>query len=221
MEKHILHKEIKFLKVLLFLFLFFILSLPALLSFGLNFVPYSFQPPFLGSERLFDDAPLTQEFISPQDNLAAIGVSIRNFNLQSKGDVTLEVILDKNVIRRSVVNRERIKDGDMVIFKFDKIEDSSGKNFVFRLSTLGVDKQKAFEVYTTADKQDFAGDLKVGEYVVEKPISFLLYFAPESRLSLIRDIYTSWILRFSQDPSFFYSFAAFISIFFLGILILR
>lgn len=202
MEKHILHKEIKFLKVLLFLFLFFIFSLPALLSFGLNFVPYSFQPPFLGSERLFDDAPLTQEFISPQDNLAAIGVSIRNFNLQSKGDVTLEVISDNNIVRRSVVKGEKVKDGDMVIFKFDKIKDSSGKNFLFRLSTLGVDKQKAFEVYTTGGKQDFAGDLKVGEYVVEKPISFLLYFAPESRFSLIRDIYTSWILRFSQDLPF-------------------
>ncbi|QLG69553.1 MAG: hypothetical protein CH104c_0321 [Candidatus Woesebacteria bacterium] len=208
MEKYKLHKEVKILLFLLSFFLVLVFVSPIFMSLGLRYIPYSFQPPLFGSEKLFNEQSLSQEFISPQDNLTAIGVSIRNFNLQSKGDVILEVYSRGGLIRRSVVSGSSIKDGDIVIFTFDKIPNSRSVSYVFKLSTLEVGKEKAYEVYTTNEPQDFAGSLYINDMPVEKPISFLLYFAPKSRLSLVIDIYNSWFSRFYQDSSFFYFFVA-------------
>jgi hypothetical protein len=218
MEKYKLHKEVKILLFLLSFFLVLVFASPIFMSFGLRYIPYSFQPPLFGSEKLFNEQSLSQEFISPQDNLTAIGVSIRNFNLQSKGDVILEVYSRGGLIRRSVVSGSSIKDGDIVIFTFDKIPNSRSVSYVFKLSTLEVGKEKAYEVYTTNEPQDFAGSLYINDMPVEKPISFLLYFAPESRFSLIYDIYKSWFNRFYSDYNFFYFFIATFSL--LAILII-
>jgi len=203
MERSILPRELKFLILLTLLFLPVIFVLPAILSFGLRFVPYSFQPPLLGSQKLSEDTVLVQEFTSPEDNLAAVGVSIRNFNLQSKADVFLEIVLDGKVVRKSEVLADRIKDGDIVVFEFDKIPDSLNKKLVFRLTAPNLERDKAYEVYTTDDQQDFAGNFSVNGVIFDKPLSFLLFFAPSSRLALIEYIYKNWFVRLSEDFPFF------------------
>lgn len=175
------------------------------MSLGLRYIPYSFQPPLFGSEKLFNEQSLSQEFTSPQANLVAIGVSIKNLDLLSKGDIVFEIFEDGRLLRKSLVNSFRIKDGDIVRFVFDKIPDSLDKKYVFKISSPGVPKGK-YEIFTTNEPQDFAGSLYVNEILVEKPISFLLYFAPESWFSLISDIYNSWFSRFYQDSYFFYFF---------------
>lgn len=206
MEKTKENDEIRFLLYLLFLFLLAIFLLPAFMSLFLKYIPYSFQPPLFGSEKLFDQQVLLQEFTSPVNNLSAIGVSIRNFNLQSKGDIVLEVYSNQEVLRKVTVAGSRIKDGDIVIFAFDRIPGSLSKDYMFRLSTLGASEEKAYEVYTTNEKQDFAGNLYANDILLEKSLSFLLYFSPETKFDLVLDIYGSWFRRFRQDMPFFYFF---------------
>jgi len=178
---------------------------PLVLSFGIRYISYEFQPPLFGSEKLFKEVKLEQEFFPQKDNLTAIGLSVRNFNLQAKGDIILKLFSDGKKIRESVVSGYVIGDGDLVKFKFEAVPDSLGKTFVYRLIAPEVDEEKAFEIYTTNKKSNWSGNLSINNVLMDKSLSSLIYFKPKSRLNLIEDIYHLWIVRFSLDP-FFFSF---------------
>ncbi|BCX14743.1 MAG: hypothetical protein KatS3mg088_426 [Patescibacteria group bacterium] len=210
MEKYKYYKELRIILFLLTIFLVIIFLTPFVFSLFLKRIPYQFQPPFLGSEKLYSNVVFSQHFVSPKENLSAIGLSIRNFNLQSKGDIFLEVFLDGRKIRESVVKSGSIKDGDLVIFTFEKIPDSFGKNFVFKLRAPDTDKAKAYEVYTTNMPQSFVSDFYINDSLMDKTISFMIYTAPQNRLVLAIEIYKYWFSRLYKDTVFFYFYSSLI-----------
>lgn len=202
MEYIKLPKIIKTFIVTSFILPFLVFIAPVVLSFGIHYVPYEFQPPILGDESLFKGRELSQGMKVPKDRLAAIGLSIRNFNLQTKGNIVLEVFSDDSLVRRSVISGYSIGDGGIVRFGFDPISHSSDKVFTFRLTAPDVNQEKAFRIYTTDKKLDWVGRLSANEVLMDKPLSFLMYFSPQSRWSLIKNIYSFWFQRFWGDRLF-------------------
>lgn len=167
--------------------LFILLLAPALLAFGLREIPFQGQGALTNRHKIYGDIVARQEFTSNKPNLSAIAVTIRNFNLINKKDMTLSVISDGKVIRQATVNGASIPDGALVKFKFDPISDSSGKKYILTMASLASTSAEAFELYFGEDN---------------KSIALSDYYQASSKIELIGDIYKSFLMRFFADGVF-------------------
>ena len=167
--------------------LFMLLLAPALLSFAIREVPLKSQGALVNRHKVYGDIVARQEFVSQKNYLSAIAVTIRNFNLMNKKDMTLSVFSDNKILRQTSVNGANIPDGALVKFKFDAIADSSGKKYILTLSSPGSASGEAFEMY-------YGGD--------NKTIAFSDYYKTANRLELIGEIYKSFLARFFADRVF-------------------
>lgn len=176
------------MKVFTILFVLFMLLLaPALLSFAIREVPLKSQGALVNRHKIYGDIVARQEFVSPKNGLSAIAVTIRNFNLMNKKDMTLSVFSDNKILRQATVNGANIPDGALVKFKFDSIFDSSGKRFTLTLSSPDSLSGEAFEMYFGEDN---------------KTIAFSDYYKTSNKAELIGEIYKSFFARVFADRVF-------------------
>src|SRR3989344_2402343 len=84
---------------------FFAIFLPVISTFAIRLIPSGIQPSLENTQKIYQDLTLSQSFVSLKDNLAGIGVSIKNPNFANKKDVTFNIYdKDNNLIRSVILN---------------------------------------------------------------------------------------------------------------------
>lgn len=191
------------MKILTLLILFLtVLILPAILSFGIRYIPARSQPSLDKTEKIYSQNSISQSFLGKENNLTAIGLSIKNPNLINKQDILLS-IYDENgiLLKTSILNGSHIPDGDFVKFVFSPIVDSKNKKVTFTLSAANVDEVESLQLYYTTSGME--GEFKIKDKIASGSASFVDFYKPTTRLALITNIYTSWFGRLLSDAGFF------------------
>lgn len=135
--------------------LILVIALPIGLTFGIKFIPGGKQPSLGNTKSIYEQFALSQSFISPKDNLAGIGVSIKNPNFANKKDAFVNIYdSDNRVIRLITLNGQNIADGKFVKIFFEPIEDSSGKKFTWSISSPTSNFNDALQIFLTENKDE-------------------------------------------------------------------
>jgi len=180
------------------LFVLALFSLPALLSFGIRYLPVESQPPLGATERFYGNKFIEGKVLSPDNNLNGVGLSFKNPNLQNKEEVVLNITKETGeLVRTAVLSGRSVPDGGFVRFMFEPIADSRGGKYDYALSSPSSAEAEALEVYLSKDSSSPAS---------------VIYYKPVSRAVLLKDIYSSWMARFWEDKAF--------AVFYLGIIFL-
>lgn len=182
--------------------IFSVIFLPAVLLFGIKEFSYNPQPSLDATQRIFGDVLVSQTFISRDNNLSDIGMSIKNPNLRNKENIMLALYENGLEKRRVVVNGRNIGDGDFVKFKFTPLGGSKDKEYVYTLSAPGVFESESLEVFHTG-KSSPGFNMTVDNKTIEGSISSVSFYQPENIFSLIGKVYLEWINKLAADGLFF------------------
>jgi hypothetical protein len=178
--------------------LFFVFLVPVILALGLKLIPGEDQPGYNPNLRLsiYGIRNMTQKFVSGNTNLSAIGTSIRNPNLKNKKDIILTLTdANMNVIRTAIINGQNVQDGDFVKFVFDPIPESLGKTYTFTLASPEAGPEETIEVFYDKDMPSWIVDLIYDKNVYQGGLPIVLYFKPASKITVIKNIYSSLFSR--------------------------
>ncbi len=174
--------------------LLLILILPLLLLQGIRQLPNGFQPPNNFIYYIYQKQNVFQKFTPSQNNLSAIGLSIKNLNLSYKDNVNLNLYDDQGALIQQISKSAAyISDGDFVRFDISPIADSMNKHYSFEVSAPAAESANALGVF----------------YVVEPAgttpgqLSYLEFYKPSSRFAIIRLVYSQWWAKIMADPIFF------------------
>lgn len=184
------------------MFVFLVLILPAVLSLGIREIPGDSQPSLDYTGKVIKGVVPTQFFVSRYNNLSGLGMTIKNPNLANKEDLTLKVFLEEREIRSVTINGRNIPGGDFIKFRFTPVENSKGKMFSFSLSTPSVENQDSFELYYSRNILPDNQKLIINESEVQGGVSFVSFYQPGGKLSLMQSIYSEWLGRIWQDKAF-------------------
>lgn len=191
------------MKKMIWLTTVFVLGLvflvPVVFSAGLKMIPLNFQPGLNYDVRLsiYRDRVFVQKFTSKENNLTAIGMSIRNPNLKNKSDIYFVLQnLDGSIVRSTTINGMNLEDGSYIRFAFDPISDSLGKEYIFSLSSPGAGPEETIELFTI-DADDPSGIIDYS-YMGESfsggtPI--VQYVKPVSKMKTIKEVFSNFISR--------------------------
>lgn len=178
--------------------------LPTILIYFIKETPNDFQPPLHSTEHIYSDLTIAQSFLSQQDNLSGIGMSIKNPNYINKKDIIIQIYdQDNQMIRNVSLNGAKISDGQLIKFKFDPIKDSKDKIYKFTLLAPQEGEQtKSLEVFLTYEIPNWSEGLYINNNLADSSISFVTYHHIENPLSNIFNIYTKWWYKLSGDLPF-------------------
>lgn len=178
--------------------------LPGLLSLGIRFEQFGHQPSLDRVENIDANNSISQDFISPQNRLTGIALSLKNPLFRNKKDIILTLYnFGNQPIRTATLNGAHIQDGGLVKFMFDPINDSEGKNYLYILSASQVDPKDSLQVFYTVNKQSWVNDVKFnGEDVTGYAVSFAPLYKQASTLALATNIYSGWFGRLMMDTVF-------------------
>lgn len=196
----------------------FLMFLPAILIYFIKEAPNDFQPPLHSTEHIYADSTTSQSFLSYENDLSGIGISIKNPNLQNQKDIILQIYdQDNQLIRNVSINGSKIHDGQLVKFKFDPIKDSKDRVFKFTLQAPQEGEQtKSLEVFLTYEIPNWSRGLYINNNLSDASISFVTYHHIESPLLNIFNIYTKWWYKLSGDLPFLISYLTI----FIGLMVL-
>jgi hypothetical protein len=187
--------------------LFLVLIFPAVLSFGISFIPCGTQPSLDAVEKVYDRFSVSQSFTSCRDNLSAIALTIKNPNLENKKDITMNLSENGKLIRNATLSGKNIPDGEYVKFIFDTIPGSKNKEYSFSLTAPKAGKDDSLQVYYSDQKPDTSGKFTITRVEeaeeMDGSISFVSLHKPTNRLALVVMIYSNWLTRFTSDRFFF------------------
>ena len=191
------------MKKMIWLTIVFVLGLvfvvPVVLSMGLKMIPINTQPGLNYDVRLsiYRDRLFLQKFTAKEDNLTAIGMSIRNPNLKNKAEIYFNLMnLDGSIIRGVAISGMNLEDGSFTKFVFDPIPDSSGKEYLFTLSSPGAGPEETIELFIIG--ADNPSGITEYSYMGESfsggtPI--VQYIKPKSKINTVKEVYTNLISR--------------------------
>ena len=163
-----------------------VLLSPFLVSFGLRELPKSNQRPFGDHRKVYENVTYKTGIVGEEDNMLAIGLSFRNFNLKNTKDITLVLLKDKVEVRRAIVNGSSIDDGGLVKFRFTPVVDSKGKSYEIEISSRDSNNEDALQVYFESTGLD---------------MNYQLFYKPKY-LSVITDVYGGWLRKIISDKLF-------------------
>src|SRR4030042_2637218 len=178
--------------------LFLIIVIPAVLALGINLIPGESQPGYNSEQRLslYRVRDVAQQFISQDPNLSAIGTSIRNPNLKNKADIILTLFDAKmQVVRTSVINGRNVEDGNFIKFVFDPIPDSENKTYIFTLASPAAGPEETIEVFAAPNMPSWIQQYTYDQKVYPGGLPIVLYFKPVSKITVIKNIYSSLFSR--------------------------
>ncbi len=184
--------------------LFSVFVAPAIFALGIKLVPGGDQPGYNSNARLsiYGKRDVSQKFIVDSANLSAIGTSIRNPNLKNKKDIIFSLFGEgKNLIRTVVMNGQNVEDGNFIKFVFDPISDSKGKTYFFTLATPEAGAEDTIEVFLTQSAPSWIVEYTYDQKAYSGGLPIVLYFKPVGKLSVIKDIYSSWLSRLLLQSS--------------------
>lgn len=179
-------------RLLLVAIIFLIIFLPiAVSSFFIKYIPSGFQPPLGGTEAVYKERSVAQSFISFNNNLIGIGLTIKNPNLRNKKDLIFQLSDKDGVVIRSVkINGFNIPDGHFVKFYFDPIEHSANESYLFSLQAPESEQGDSLEVYQTSDVN------------WEQDLAYVSYYKPDNLLTAVISIFSEMMANLDQDRPF-------------------
>ena len=176
--------------------IFLIFLAPAILALGIKLIPGGNQPGYGPTLSIYGARNVTQKFTSQNANLSAIGTSIKNPNLKNKQDIILTLFDEKmNVIRTVTINGQNVEDGSLVKLVFDPIPDSENKTYAFTLSSPTAGPEDMIEVFLSQNTPGWIEQYTYDQKVYPGGIPIVLYFKPASKMTVIKDIYSSLLSR--------------------------
>lgn len=178
----------KKIKTVVLIFALAIFGLPALLSFGIRYLPVNNQPPLGVTQKLYGDKVIEDKLTLSHNNFSGIGLSFKNPNLINKKEIVLRVLGDnEEVIRSATLSGWNIPDGGFVRFMFEPIAASRGNQYIFRLSSPSSKEEEALEIYLAEGSGSIAS---------------VAYYKPPPAASLVGEIYSNWMGRLLSDKAF-------------------
>lgn len=186
-------KEIYLTIIFVFLLIFII---PVILVFGIKYIPSGIQPSLGNTKKIYKDINLSQSFISLQDNLGGIGVSIKNPNFANKKKASFQLLdSEKKVIRSVILNGQNIADGKFVKILFEPIQDSKGKEFIWTFSSPESIFEDALEIFLTENPPVWSFDL-------DDVLSYVTLHKVTKPFEVLKIISSGWINNFVKDTAF-------------------
>jgi len=176
--------------------LFLIFVLPGLMALLIDFVPAEDQPPYRVDEKVsvYGKIIISQEFVSQEKNLSAIGISLGNPNLKNKKMISLNLYdAQDKLLRESNLNGQNFEDGDFVKFFFPTIADSKGKNYRFTISSPEAGPEEVIYVFYTPQSPSWMGHMFVEDQIFDGATPFVTFHKPESRLSIVNKMYSRFL----------------------------
>ncbi|EKD94542.1 MAG: hypothetical protein ACD_26C00034G0077 [uncultured bacterium] len=180
-----------FTKFTIFTILFLILVLPILMIVPIKMVPSGDQPGYgdMGRVSVYGLRDFKQVFLSKDNNLTAIGTTIKNPNLKNKKDIFFKLYEENNNLARTVVlNGFNIGDGDFVKIVFEPILDSKNKKYYFAIASPTAGEEEIIELFLIKSTNE------VLEYTYDeetKPggIPMVTFHKPNSKWETIKSVY--------------------------------
>lgn len=197
------------MKKMIWLTIIFVLGLvfvvPAILSIGLKMIPVNTQPGFNNDIRasIYRDRVFVQKFTAKENNLTAIGMSIRNPNLKNKKDIVFNLLnLDGSIIRGVTINGMNLEDGSFTKFVFDPIPDSAGKEYLFTISSPAAGPEETIELFIIGvDNPSGIVEYSYMKEAFPGGTSIVQYVKPVSKLTTVKEVYTNLLSRFLPHHS--------------------
>lgn len=179
------------------LVLFLVFVSPALLSLMIKYIPSASQPGYNVDNRfsVYGNFVAEQGFISQEDRLSGIAMTIGNPNLNNKKDIKLILREGESVVREAHLSGLNIEDGAFVKFVFDSIVDSKGKAYTFTLESPEAGAEQVINIYFTKQKYDWMSDVKLGDEELPGAMPFVTLHTPVSKMSLVGKIYRDLLAR--------------------------
>lgn len=170
--------------------------LPFVAALFIKIIPGSDQPGYFERRAIYGPITVSQEFVSENENLTAIGTSLGNPNLKNKNSIIL-VLFDSSgrEIRTSMLNGFNVGDGAFVKFTFEPIADSLGKRYTFTLSSHDAGAEQVINFFVSTTKSSSVGPAVYGKEVLANGLPIVTYFKPASHLAVVRQIFISWLSR--------------------------
>lgn len=195
------------ISILILVVLFVLIPFSLLLS--VDSISFIDQPSFRGDYKVYGDTNLKQEVYTDHNKFHAIAMSVKNPNLLNKNDLIID-IFDKsnNKVRHVKKTGLNIHGGSLVKFNFDPIEDSKDKKYNLLVYSPESQDFESFSIFLTSDQVSWIGDLKINDNLTSEKIALRVYYKPENRLLLIKNIYLSFFNNIFRDKTFmiFYFF---------------
>lgn len=181
-----------------------LIIIPLVLILGIKYLPGGIQPSLGNTKRIYGDVRLYQSFVSPQDNLAGIGTSIKNPNFANKEDLRIDIHDEKDQLIRIIsINGRNTADGNFMRLTFPPIENSKNEKYTFSLSSRASTYENALEVFLTEDNPSWNLQLRENGEAVGENISFITLHKVASPFEVLTIIYTGWITKLLKDIYFF------------------
>jgi len=194
--KHIIF-TISFIVLLIFI-------LPLGLIFAIKYIPTDFQPPLKDTKKIYGNFVYYQSFISEKDNLAAIGVSLKNPRLANKNYTFFDLYDDENkVIRKVSLKGENIADGKFVKIFFDPVTDSVNKRYTWSIYSPDSTQDDALEVFLTDQKPPWSTEFKVNDEVSSDSLSYVPLHKVSDPTTILGQVISDWTLKLTSDREFF------------------
>lgn len=187
--------------------LFMLLILPLTLTFLIRIIPGGVQPSLGNTEKIYSDIILSQSFISPEDNLVGIGVSIKNPNFANKKKLLFQIFDDENLIKTIDLNGQNIADGKFVKILFEPIKSAKNKKFVWSVSSAESSLDEALEIFLTDKKPSWSLDLKITDKLSDQTLSYVTLHQPLNRTEVLGKVVKGWIDKIIKDSIFFSVYA--------------
>lgn len=188
-------KKLIFFSIIFVCLLIFIL--PAILVFGIKYLPSGTQPSLGNTKKIYQDFSLSQSFISMQNNLGGIGVSIKNPNFANKKNATFQLSdNEKRTLRYVILNGQNIADGKFVKILFEPISDSKGKEYTWVLSSPESVFEDALEIFLTDNPPLWSLDAK-------EVLSYVTLHKVTNPFEVLAKILSEWINNLVHDRTFF------------------
>lgn len=187
--------------------LFALIVLPIFSTFAIKVIPGGVQPPLGNTVKIYDSFIFSQSFISPEDNLTGIGVSIKNPNFANRKKLNVNIYDDEDKrIREVLLNGQNIADGKFVKILFEPIVDSKGKKFTWSISSGESLFTDALEIFITDKQPSWSLDLKENDKEIPDSFSYVTLHRPLSSTEVLTKVANGFIYKIQGDISFFFFF---------------
>jgi len=171
--------------------LFLLFVLPVVMLIPIKMVPANDQPGYgdMGRVSVYGLRQFTQEFLSTDTNLMAIGTTIKNPNLKNKKIIKFNLYDEKNnLIREVKLNGFNIGDGDFVKFVFEPVPDSSQKKYNFTISSPEAGEEEILELFLIGPT-DTVLDYSYDDETKLGGIPMVTFHKPDSRWETVKLVY--------------------------------
>ncbi len=184
--------------------IFLIVILPIALTFAVRNIPGDVQPSLKDTKKIYGQYTYYQSLISTRDNLAGIGVSLKNPRLANKHE-TIFNLYDQNntLIRKITLKGENIADGQFVKILFEPIASSLNKKFTWSIASPDSSKDDGLEVFLTDKKPVWSQEFMVNQKLSEDSLSYVTLHKPSNATEVLRMVLVDFSTKVNGDRIFF------------------